>query len=94
MDTKYDEKFLSIEATIETNKQESDKNQVNNDEKLTLLTENFQKLTTFMMDQTSISKLSPAQRDISTPPNPTTVVQTIRRAPPLEGGQYTKIGGM
>ena len=54
MDTKSDEQLLGIEATIESNTQEPDKNQVNNDEKLTLLTENLQKLTTFMMDQTNI----------------------------------------
>ena len=40
MDTKYDEKFLIIEATIETNKQEADKNHRKTEEKLTLLTEN------------------------------------------------------
>ena len=38
MDTKSDEKLLSIEATIESNKQEADGNQVKNDEKLTVLT--------------------------------------------------------
>ena len=50
MDTKSDKQFLSIKATIESNKQEADKNKVKNDEKLTVLTENLQKLTTFMMD--------------------------------------------
>ena len=40
MDTNYDEQFLVIEATIESNKQESDKNHEKTDEKLTLLTEN------------------------------------------------------
>ena len=50
MDTKYDEQFLAIKSTIEYNKQEADKNKVKNDEKLTVLTENLQKLTTFMMD--------------------------------------------
>ena len=47
-----------------------------------------------MMDQTNISKSSPAQKDTLTPPDPTTVAQTNRRAPPLEGGHSTKIGGM
>ena len=54
MDTKSDENSLVIEATIETNKQEADRNQVKTDEKLTLFTENLQKLTVFMMDQTKI----------------------------------------
>ena len=39
MDTKSDEQFLVIKATIETNKQEADQNHQNNDDKLTLLTE-------------------------------------------------------
>ena len=88
MDTKSDEHFLAIEATIESHNQEADTYQVNNDEKLTTLTENLQKLTTFIMDQTKISKSSPAQKDTSTPPDPTIVVQTNRRAPPLEGEHY------
>ena len=74
MYTKSDEHFLATKSTIEANKQEADKNQVKNDEKLTILTENLQKLTTFMMDRTNISKSSPAQKDTSTPPEPTTVV--------------------
>ena len=61
MDTKSDEHLLSIEATIEANKQESDKNHVKNDERLTILTENLQKLTTFMMDQTN--KLDTLMKD-------------------------------
>ena len=40
MDTKSDEQFLAIEATIEANKQESYKNHKKTDEKLTLLTDN------------------------------------------------------
>ena len=47
-----------------------------------------------MMDQTFISKFSPAQKDTTTPPNPTTTFQTNRMAPPLEGGISDKIGGM
>ena len=54
MDTKSDEQFLAIEATIESNKQESDRNQMKNDEKLIKITEDIQKLTTFMMDQANI----------------------------------------
>ena len=50
--------------------------------------------TTFMMDQTNISKSSPYQKDTSTTPEPTTVVQTNRRATSLEGGYSTKIVGM
>ena len=39
MDTKSDDQFLFIEATIEANKQESDKNHKETGEKITLLTE-------------------------------------------------------
>ena len=47
-----------------------------------------------MMDQTNISKSSPAQKYTLTPPDPNTMVLTNRRAPPFEGGHSTKIGGM
>ena len=95
MDTKSDEHFLFIEATIGAKKQETD-------EKLTLLTENQKetnkKLTLLLIemkiDKKNISKSSPAQKDTSTPPEPTTAVQSNRRAPPLEGGHSTNIGGM
>ena len=83
MDTKSDEQFLVIEATIEANKQEADKNKINNDEKLTLLIENLQLLTAFITDKTNISKSTPAQKDTLTPPDPTTVVLTNRRDPSL-----------
>ena len=56
--------------------------------------ESINKLTTLMMDQTNISKSSPAQKDTSTPPDPTTTFQTNKRAPPLEGGISENIGGM
>ena len=48
----------------------------------------------FMMDHTTISKSLPAQKDTSTPPYPTTTVQTNKRDPPLEGGISENIGGM
>ena len=47
-----------------------------------------------MMDQTNISKSSPAQKDTSTPQDPTTTVHTNKRYPPLEGGISENIGGM
>ena len=94
MDTNSDEQFLVVESTIEANKQEAYKNQMKTDEKLTLLTEDLQVLTTLMTDKTNISKSSAAWKDTSTPPDPTTVVPTDKRAPSLEGGHSTKIGGM
>ena len=47
-----------------------------------------------MMDHTNNSKFSPAHKDTSTRPDPTTVLPANRRDPPLYGEQYTKIGGM
>ena len=47
-----------------------------------------------MMDQNNIWKSSPAHKDTSTHPDPTTTVQTNKRAPPLEGGISENIGGM
>ena len=94
MDTKSDEQFLTIKSTIESNKQEADRNQVKTDAKLTKITEDLQKLTTLMIDQANISKSFPSQKDTSTPPYPTTTVHTNRRAPPLEGGISENIGGV
>ena len=83
MDTKYDEDFLVIEATIEANKQQSDKTHKNNNEKITLITENQREtneklketnekltliLTAMNIDKNNISKYSPAQKDTFTPP--------------------------
>ena len=63
-------------------------------EKITLLTENLQVLTSLMTDKTNISKSSPPKKDTSTPTYPTTVIPTNKRAPPLEGGISYKIRGM
>ena len=82
MDTKSEEQFLVIEATIEASKQESDKNHEKTDEKLTILTDNQKNtneklallLTEMKIDKNNISKSSPAQKDTTTPPDPTTTV--------------------
>ena len=47
--------------------------------------ETLKTFATFMMYQTNISKPSLAQKDTSTPQDPTTTVQTNRKAPTLEG---------
>ena len=94
MDTKSDEQFLTIESTIEVNKQEANRNQVKTYAKLINITEDLQKLTTLMMDQANISKSSSAQKDTSATPDTTTTVQTNKRAPPLERGISDKIRGI
>ena len=53
--------------------------------------ETLKAFTTFMMDQNNIPKSSPTHKDTLTPLDLATVVPTNRRAPPLEGGDSTKI---
>ena len=75
MDTKSDDQFLAIEATIEANKQDSDKKHNETTESIKQLTETLNKV--FLKgqpDQNNISKSSPAQKDTSTPPEPITTV--------------------
>ena len=48
---------------------------------------NIQVLTAMMIDKNNISKSSPAQKDTSTPADPTTVVPTKRRDPPFTENQ-------
>ena len=70
---------------------------MNTDEKLTNITEDLKAFTetiTSMMDQTKNSELSPSQKDTSNPLYPITAVPDNRRAPPMDGRHYTKIGGM
>ena len=82
MDTKSDEQFLIIESTIEANKQEADINHKKTDDKLILLTENQKETDETLkllweepkIDKNNISKSSPAQKDTSTPTDPTTAV--------------------
>ena len=104
MDTKSDEKLLTIEATIESNKQEDDKNKQETDNNHKETTEKIKQLTetlnTYFLkgqpDQNNISKSSPAQKDTmaTTPPDPTTVVHTIKKDSTLEGEISENIGGM
>ena len=47
-----------------------------------------------LTDQTNNSKFSPSQKDLSTPPDPNTVLPANKRDPPLDRGNSTKIGGM
>ena len=47
-----------------------------------------------MMDQIKNSKSSPDKKDSPKDQNPTTVVPDNKKATPLEGGCFTKIGGM
>ena len=105
MDTKSGDQFLAIESTIaankqeadetiEANKQEADKNHKETTENIKQLAETLNQVLAELKDKNNISRSSPAQKDTSTPPDPTTTVQTNRRAPPLKGEISNKIGGM
>ena len=90
MDTKSDDQFLAIEA----NKQEADNNHKETTENIKQITETRNQVLAEIKDKNNISKSSPAHKDTLTPLDPTTTVQTNRRAPPLEGGISENIGGM
>ena len=94
MENNNEEKFILMKEEIVNNKQEFKSEMKDVKEGIKDIKETLNKITTFMMDQTNISKSSPSQKDTSTPPDPTTTFQTNRKAPPLEGGISDKIGGM
>ena len=83
MDKKSYEQLLIMPATIESNKQDYD-------EKMKKITEDITSMITSMMDQIKISKSSPNQKYSPKYQNPTTVVLSNKRSPPLEGVQYKK----
>ena len=58
------------------------------------LTENLKSMITSMMCYIKISKSSPDKKHPPKAQYPTTVVLDNKRVPPLEGRNYTKIGGM
>ena len=90
MYNKSSEQLLIMQSTIESNRKDSD-------EKLNNLTEDLKAMIastiTSMMDQINISILSPNHNDSPKSQDPTTVVPSNRRPPPLSGGNSTKIGG-
>ena len=84
MENKTEEHFILLKQEIENNKQESKTDLKDMTETImTLMEDQTNKLTTLMMDQINISKSSPAQKGTTTPPDPTTTVQTNRKASTL-----------
>ena len=98
MDNKYDEQFIIMQATIKSNKQEIKSNKQDSDEKMMNLTEDFKAILassiTSMMDHINMYKSFSVQEDSPKHQYPTTFVPSNRRAPPLDGGNSTKFGGM
>ena len=78
-----DERLLIVQATIESNRQDSD-------EKMKKLTEDLKGRITSMMDKIAIPESSPDHKDSPKVQYPTTVVPANRRDPPFDGGHSTK----
>ena len=97
MENKYEYQLILMKEEIENNKQEmkAEMTDITEDTKADMkdIKETLNNFEKFMMDQTNISKSSPVKKDTYTPPDPTTVVLTTKRDPPLEGVHSTKIGG-
>ena len=98
MDNKSDEQFMIMQSAIEANNQNIKANQKDSDEKTIKLAKDFKAVLvpsiTSIKDQINTLKYSSTKKDSPNPPDPTTVVPDNRRDPPLDGGHYTKIGGM
>ena len=95
MENKNEEQFILMKEEIENNKQEfKTELKYMKETLMTLMMDQTNKLKTLMKYQTNISKSSPAQKDTTTPPDPTTTVQTNKKSPSLEGGHSKNIGGM
>ena len=74
MENRSDEKFIIMQATIESNKQEMRSNKQDYDEKMTQFTVKFETMLAVISNQLNTLVSSPTQRDASNPPDPTTVV--------------------
>ena len=91
MDNKYYEKLLIMPAKIEANRKESN-------DKIKNLTEDLKAIITstitWIIFQINISESFPYHKDSPKAQDPTNMVPANRKDPPLDGGDYTKIGVM
>ena len=87
MDKKSDDQLLIIQARIEANRQ-------NSYDKMKNIKEDLTAMIASMMDQIKISKSSLEKKDPTKSQDPTTVVPSNKKDPPLEGGHSAKNGGM
>ena len=86
MDNKSYDQLLTMQATIEASRQDYD-------DKMKNLKQDLTGMISSMMDQIEISKYSPDKNYSPKAQNPTNVIPENKKAPPLEGGNYTKICG-
>ena len=87
MEINYNEEFVIIQAKIGSNNQDSNK-------KIKKFTEELKKMLAEIIYQINNLESSQTQKDPPKYLSSTTVVSSNRRAPPLEGGQSMKIGGI
>ena len=87
INNKSDNQLIITQTTIEADKQDSD-------ERTKKLTSDLTEMITSIMDQIKISKYSPEKRDSPKAEDPTTVVPANKKAPPLQGGNSMRIGGI
>ena len=96
MDTKSDEQFIIIEATIEHKNKETKYNKQEYDEKMMKLKEDFIAMLAStiksIMYQITMSKSSPAHKDSPKPQDLSTRVPDNSRDPPLDI-EYSKNNG-
>ena len=86
MDNKSYDQFLIIQYTIDTSSEKMNKQESKFDKLMAMVKK--------MMDEIQISNSSPDNMDSPKSQYPTTVVPYNSKAPPLEGGNSTKIGGV
>ena len=87
MYNKSDDQFLAIKATIECSRQDYD-------DKIKKVTEDLTAIITSMMDQIKTLKYSQENKYQPKDQDTDTVAPNNKKAPPLNGGHFTKIGGM
>ena len=89
MDKNLYDQFLIMQATIDSNRQDSYEKMNKQDSKIDKLTEMVENI----MDQIQTSNYSPDNMDEPKDQYPTTMILANKKYPPLEVGNYTKIGG-
>ena len=90
MDNKFDVDLLIVQATIKSNRKDSEKKTKHTKYLKSMITST----TASMMDNNNISKYSPDNKDSPKSHYTTTVIPANRRSTPLDSGYSTNIGGM
>ena len=94
MENNYDEQFIIMQTVIEASKENIKSNKKDSDDTMTKFTEESKAMLAEITYHINSLKSSPTQKYSPNPPDPSNVVPTYRRSPPLDGGHSTKVGGM